>query len=110
MFESGLLEVFTHVHPAIPHLIFIPVIGHMIYLSLGSHFVPPFFAGFMFGYLVYDSTHYAIHHFHLRGKIGMYLRKRHLRHHFVQPDYNFGISSPFWDIVFGTLKDRPTER
>ena len=192
MFESDLLEVFTHVHPAIPHLIFMPVIALMVYLSLGislssavflfifgiaiwtvteytlhrflfhfkprndwqqrlyfvihgvhhdypndsrrlvmppvvsiplsaiffglftlilgSDFVPPFFAGFMTGYLAYDTTHYAIHHFHLRGKIGLYLRKRHLRHHFVQPDYNFGISSPFWDIVFGTLKDRPTGR
>ncbi len=78
----------------------------------GVVYVYPFFAGFIFGYLTYDMTHYAIHHFPLRGRIGTYLKKHHFRHHYMDADINFGVSSPLWDVVFRTLneeqKSKPT--
>jgi sterol desaturase/sphingolipid hydroxylase (fatty acid hydroxylase superfamily) len=29
-----------------------------------------------------------------------------MRHHFLDPDENYGVSSPLWDIVFGTYGDK----
>jgi sterol desaturase/sphingolipid hydroxylase (fatty acid hydroxylase superfamily) len=34
---------------------------------------------------------------------GRYLKKRHARHHFLDPDSDYGVSSPLWDVVFGTF-------
>ncbi len=69
---------------------------------LGSVDTPAAFAGFIVGYLFYDTTHYAVHHFRLKSKIGLYLKKHHFRHHYGDNGKDFGVSSPFWDIVFGT--------
>lgn len=33
MFGSHLLERLSHVHPAVPHVIFLPVVGYMLYAS-----------------------------------------------------------------------------
>ncbi len=73
---------------------------------LGAHYLPPFFAGFIAGYLAYDLTHYAVHHFSLHGKIILYLKQHHMRHHYMDPDNNYGVSSPMWDFVFGTYLKR----
>jgi len=186
MFNSNILETFSHVHPSIPAIIYFPVIGYMAYQAvekslrlvnvfplfifglvvwsfteyilhrfvfhfvptsgwgkqihfmfhgihhdypndstrlvmppivsiplavffyflfrtiLGSQFLPPFFAGFISGYLIYDLSHYAFHHFSLHGKLSLYLKQQHMRHHYMDPDGNYGVSSPLWDFVFGT--------
>ena len=60
------------------------------------------FAGFIFGYVVYDSIHYATHHFTMRSGIGKFLKEYHLRHHYHDDHSAYGVSSPLWDIVFGT--------
>jgi sterol desaturase/sphingolipid hydroxylase (fatty acid hydroxylase superfamily) len=67
--------------------------------------VDPLVAGFMLGYLAYDLTHYATHHFRMRWGPLKYLKRHHMRHHFKTPGQRFGVSSSFWDIVFGTLPD-----
>jgi len=212
MFRSDLLEKFTHVHPVVPHLIYWPVVGYMLFLSiqggigfgltgllflagpllwslteylmhrwvfhvadevmeettaivsslkpgeavlpalkgwqhkryfiahgvhhdfpsdserlvmapavsvslavlfyyvfklmLGAAYVPAIYAGFVVGYLVYDTTHYAVHHFRMSSKLGQYLKQHHFRHHFRDPDSNYGVSSPLWDVFFGTFQGR----
>ena len=209
IFKSNFLELFSHVHPAVPHLIFIPVIGFTLYLSFsrgldpsrvgllflggilmwtvaeyfvhrfvfhatpeledqvrvivsqlpdgepalrhlttlrqkhyflahgvhhdfpndtkrlvmppslsvplaivfflafslvfGAYSTPALFAGFVFGYLVYDTIHYAVHHFALRGRIMLYLKKQHFRHHYGDSTRDYGVSSPLWDFVMGTF-------
>jgi sterol desaturase/sphingolipid hydroxylase (fatty acid hydroxylase superfamily) len=65
--------------------------------------VDPLFAGFILGYLAYDMIHYATHHFRMRSTIGRYLKRHHMRHHYKTPNQRFGVSSPLWDYVFGTL-------
>lgn len=62
----------------------------------------PLFAGFVVGYLGYDLTHYAVHHFRLNRGCLKYLKRYHMLHHFKTPEQRFGVSSPLWDIVFGT--------
>jgi dihydroceramide fatty acyl 2-hydroxylase len=74
----------------------------LLYLIFGSAYAPGVGAGFFAGYLVYDMTHYYLHHFRPRGPLGRMLRERHMRHHFQDETRGFGISAPYWDEVFGT--------
>jgi sterol desaturase/sphingolipid hydroxylase (fatty acid hydroxylase superfamily) len=67
---------------------------------------PAIFAGFLVGYVIYDTTHYATHHWKMKGPIGRYLREYHLRHHYRDDDLGYGVSSPMWDYVFGTVARR----
>ena len=60
-------------------------------------------AGFALGYLAYDMTHYSIHHFrHPKAKWFKSLWKSHIDHHFRDSSKGYGVSSSFWDRVFGT--------
>ena len=71
-------------------------------LILPREFVPVFFAAFLLGYVCYDTLHYAIHHAPLNSRLGHWLRQHHLRHHYVDDQHGFGVSSPLWDYVFRT--------
>jgi len=59
-------------------------------------------AGFLVGYVVYDTMHWYLHHRIPRSKFGRRLRELHLRHHFQDDTRGFGISAPYWDRVFHT--------
>jgi sterol desaturase/sphingolipid hydroxylase (fatty acid hydroxylase superfamily) len=63
----------------------------------------PAFAGMMVGYLIYDSTHFLVHHYSMPTRFGKFLKRQHMRHHFKDPDKDYGVSSPLWDIVFSTF-------
>ncbi len=190
LFQSGFLNYFSRVHPAIPALIFGPVVGLMIWLGadrgssaasiallvLGGvgiwtlteywlhrlvfhwqpdnafgrrmHFIIhgvhhdhpndklrlvmppavsiplaalfflgfttlfgtpaayPLFAGFIAGYLAYDYTHYYVHHYVPKSEFARRNREQHMRHHFQDHRYGYGVSSPLWDLVFRTMPRR----
>lgn len=72
-------------------------------LLLGNASGQPFFAGFVVGYLLYDGTHYYVHHFVPTTRWGKLLRRHHLTHHHADHDGGFGVSTPLWDVVFQTL-------
>ena len=76
------------------------------YFVLGSTYALGFGAGFFAGYLFYDMTHYYVHHFRPRGRIGKRLRELHMRHHFQDDTCGFGVSAPWWDYVFRTAPRR----
>lgn len=75
----------------------------LFYLVFGLPTALPLFAGFLIGYLVYDYTHYYVHHFVPKSDFAKRLREQHMRHHFQDHRYGFGVSSPLWDFVFRTL-------
>ena len=86
----------------------VPIMA-LLYL-LFSLFVPapwlqPFFAFFIVGYLIYDYIHYATHHFPMRNPVAKFLKHYHLKHHFSGETGRYGVSSPLWDLVFGTRPD-----
>jgi sterol desaturase/sphingolipid hydroxylase (fatty acid hydroxylase superfamily) len=66
-------------------------------------------AGFLIGYLVYDEIHYALHHHVPKSRLGKRLRELHMRHHFQDDEKGFGISAPYWDMVFRTYSQRRGE-
>jgi sterol desaturase/sphingolipid hydroxylase (fatty acid hydroxylase superfamily) len=67
------------------------------------NWVAPSYSGFITGYLIYDLTHYATHHFPIRSRYYRFIKKYHMDHHYKTPDARFGVSSPIWDSVFGTF-------
>lgn len=75
---------------------------YLFYLLFGNVLVAPFFVGFIAGYLFYDMTHYAVHHFNIHNKFWLALKKHHIRHHYENPALGFGVSSPLWDEIIGT--------
>ena len=101
-----------HDHPNDPKRLVMPP-GASIPLALlftalfvaivGSPQWMPFEAGFLAGYLLYDMTHYYLHHHRPKSRWGKRLRELHMRHHFQDHRYGFGVSSPLWDAIMGTL-------
>lgn len=64
-----------------------------------------FFAGFVIGYIIYDTIHYATHHLSWNNPTFVALKQFHLKHHFKDDTSRYGITSPFWDLVFATFKE-----
>jgi dihydroceramide fatty acyl 2-hydroxylase len=100
-----------HDHPndkmrlVMPPSVSIPLAA-LFFLAFWGLFGPaafPLFAGFIFGYLAYDYTHYYVHHFVPKSNFGKQLREQHMRHHFQDHRFGYGVSSPLWDVVFRTL-------
>lgn len=75
-------------------------------LFQAAQWVNPLMAGFLIGYLAYDITHYATHHWPMRSRLAKYLKRHHMIHHYKNPEIRFGVSSPVWDMVFGTMGEQ----
>jgi sterol desaturase/sphingolipid hydroxylase (fatty acid hydroxylase superfamily) len=84
-------------------VVFYAIFTLVFNVLLGApHWFGPVIAGFTTGYLIYDLTHYATHHFPMRSKVLKFLKRYHMMHHYKTPDKRFGVSSPLWDYVFAT--------
>jgi len=70
---------------------------------LGMHMACGVFAGGLSGYIMYDLTHYYLHHGvpftkHLRE-----MKSYHLNHHYKNYHLGYGITSKIWDRFFNTV-------
>jgi hypothetical protein len=79
------------------------VIFFFLFQWLLGPLTPAAFAGLVGGYLAYDTTHYLTHHSPGKTALGRYQKKRHFRHHYYDSTRNFGVSSPLWDLIWGTM-------
>lgn len=87
--------------PPIPGLIIVGLLYLAFLLILGD-LVYVFMPGFMTGYLIYASVHIAVH----KRRVPAVLKtqyKHHALHHYKYPDKAFGVSTTFWDRIFGTM-------
>lgn len=66
-----------------------------------------FALGYTVTYAFYEFLHRRIHTHPPRGPYSRLVRKHHLAHHFSNARRNHGVTSPFWDIVFGTRDALP---
>lgn len=90
--------------PPLPSIIIAALFFGVFYLIMRNA-AYAFLPGFVYGYLAYALTHYAIHA--IKPPKGFtYVWKHHNLHHFKYPDKAFGVSSPLWDHVFGTMPPR----
>jgi sterol desaturase/sphingolipid hydroxylase (fatty acid hydroxylase superfamily) len=67
-----------------------------------------FVAGFLNGYALYLFVHYIVHAWKMPKNSLKILWVNHNIHHYQDETVAFGVSSPFWDKVFGTLPDNKT--
>jgi dihydroceramide fatty acyl 2-hydroxylase len=104
-----------HEHPNDPMRLVMPpsvsvplaVLFYLLFLEVfGRRLAPGIEGGFIGGYLIYDMTHYYVHHRRPTGRLGRLLRESHMRHHFQDDTTAFGVSAPYWDRVFGTAPAR----
>jgi len=89
-----------------PPVVSIPlaVVFFLVFWAFFGPAAPAMWAGFVFGYVCYDSIHYAIHHFPMKRRLWNRLKQHHLRHHYHDDRAGYGVSNPFWDYVFGTMR------
>jgi sterol desaturase/sphingolipid hydroxylase (fatty acid hydroxylase superfamily) len=59
-------------------------------------------SGIIAGYLAYELIHLRIHSGKRGGRLLRALRKHHYYHHFANDRVCFGVTSPFWDLIFRT--------
>lgn len=84
-----------------PVLVLLTITGWLVGPALGASFT----FGFLAAYVGYEWVHYSLH---VRGPTTAYgrmVRRHHFAHHWSCPKYNHGVTSPFWDLVFGTYRD-----
>lgn len=100
-----------HKYPMdIERLVFPPVPASWIVAAVYSavHAVAPkpvamaVFGGIMLGYVAYDCMHYWMH----SGVLGGPLKAAHMRHHYVDSTAAYGISSPLYDWLLGTMANK----
>lgn len=107
-----------HDHPrdkkrlALPPLMSLAVAAMFIGLFrlLMGQYGYAFGAGFMTGYATYLLAHYAIHVYNPPKNLLGSIWKHHNLHHFVGDTGAFGVSSPLWDHVFGTMPEDPRKK
>jgi len=89
-----------------PPIISVPlaVLFYAIFFLTLGRFAPAALAGFGFGYVCYDTIHYATHHFVMKRGVWRWLKQYHLRHHYQDDQAGYGVSSPLWDYVFRTTR------
>ncbi|MCX8018863.1 MAG: sterol desaturase family protein [Chitinophagaceae bacterium] len=95
--------------PPLPSLIIASALFGTMYLILGNYAFM-FFPGFLLGYLIYGSMHYAIHAWNPPFKWMKPLWRNHHLHHYKNEHQGFGVSSTLWDHVFGTMFDLKKEK
>ena len=88
--------------PPVPSVIIAVVLFGIFYLVVRSN-VYAFFPGFITGYLLYASMHYAIHSWAPPFKWAKPLWRNHHLHHYKDEALGFGVSSTIWDRIFGTM-------
>ena len=89
-----------------PPIISVPlaVVFYVVFILTLGRFAPAALAGFGFGYVGYDTIHYATHHFAMKRGVWRWLKQYHLRHHYQDDNAGYGVSSPLWDYIFGTSR------
>lgn len=91
------------VMPPVPAILIVSLLWLLFKAVFPVHFIEVIMGHFLIGYLIYDYTHYATHHFPMTSLVGKYLRKYHLQHHYSGEMSKYGVSSPLWDYVFNTV-------
>lgn len=93
---------------AMPPLLSVTVTTILLLLfrvALGD-LVFSFLPGFLTGYAAYLSVHYMVHIYQPPKNFLKVLWINHSVHHYRDGDTVFGVSSPLWDYVFGTMREK----
>jgi sterol desaturase/sphingolipid hydroxylase (fatty acid hydroxylase superfamily) len=95
--------------PPVPSIIISSLLFLLMHMVLGGYAFM-FFPGFMLGYLMYGTMHFAIHAWNPPFRWMKPLWRNHHLHHYKDDHRGFGVSSTIWDRVFGTMFDLKKEK
>jgi sterol desaturase/sphingolipid hydroxylase (fatty acid hydroxylase superfamily) len=86
----------------------------VIVLVISTFLVGLFFNNLLYGfvfsfglasmYMLYEITHRRFHVAEPLIRFGLRMRMHHFYHHFMNPSKNHGVTTAFWDRVFGTFE------
>lgn len=104
LYPNNLKLLFLPLWYSIPNAVVLSLIFYSIVHSI--KLTVPFTMGLTVMLLIYEWKHYIAHvSIKPRTSLGRWLKKTHLLHHFKNENYWYGVSNPFFDMIFGTLKD-----
>lgn len=69
-----------------------------------------FAPGFFLTYSTYLFIHYSVHIFTPPRNFLKTLWKHHAMHHYKDAEHAYGVSSPLWDYVFGTMPQKKAKQ
>jgi sterol desaturase/sphingolipid hydroxylase (fatty acid hydroxylase superfamily) len=78
-------------------LVFKVLLGEMVF---------SFLPGFLVGYAAYLVIHYMVHAYQPPKNFFKFLWINHSVHHYKNGEVVFGVSSPLWDYVYGTMREK----
>jgi sterol desaturase/sphingolipid hydroxylase (fatty acid hydroxylase superfamily) len=78
----------------------------LLFRLVMGDFAFSFLPGFLVGYAFYLAVHYMVHVYQPPKNFLKTLWINHAVHHYKHGEYIFGVSSPLWDYVYGTLKEK----
>lgn len=116
-YDKGIQYLFHGIHhyfpddrdrtvlPPVPSLFIAGILFGFFYLIMGKYAFN-FGSGFMMGYCAYMTLHYSVHRYKAPKGWASWFWDFHNIHHYQQHDRAFGVSSPIWDIVFGTMPEK----
>lgn len=90
---------------AMPPLLSITISTLLLFLFrlIIGDLVFSFLPGFLTGYAFYLSIHYMVHAFPPPKNFFKVLWVNHSIHHYKEGESVFGVSSPVWDYIYGTM-------
>ncbi len=104
-----------HAEPSRLDLLFLPIWflapvlaanAALFWLIFGRAEVAPMVFGVCLAILHYEWTHYVAHiPYQPKTRWGRYIKRYHLRHHFISEKFWFGVSNPAFDYLYGTAAD-----
>jgi sterol desaturase/sphingolipid hydroxylase (fatty acid hydroxylase superfamily) len=79
------------------------VILYLIFKLTMGDFAYYFLPGFLIGYAGYLSVHFIVHAYQPPKNFLKALWVNHAIHHYKNPDSAFGVTTPLWDYILGTM-------
>jgi 4-hydroxysphinganine ceramide fatty acyl 2-hydroxylase len=80
------------------------LLAPLFVLALGPARGLAYVAGLMLFYGTYEVLHRREHTHAGANAYGRWARRHHFYHHFENGKMNHGVTSPLWDLVFGTYR------
>lgn len=93
VYKKILLAVVVSAGLALLLNLFLPLLAVVLFIS-----------GMLGMYVLYEATHFRFHNADPTLPVFVILRKHHFYHHFHDPKVNHGVTTRFWDRVFGTFE------
>ena len=78
----------------------------LLFRVVMGDFAFAFLPGFLVGYAAYLGVHYMVHAFAPPKNFFRFLWINHGTHHYKNGEMIYGVSSPLWDYIYGTMKEK----